>query len=267
MPRLTVRPFVVTGCARSGTTYTSLVLPRLGLRVGHEAVFTPRTRAFVGMGDLDGDCSWLAVPFLNQLGPDSLVIHQVRHPLLVVRSLLGVGFFEQRSPALLRADASYHRLKWQVRDLLEKRGQLERTGRGARPELDFRNFLRAHAPEVWAEPTPAERAMRYWAMWNQEVEHRCATGGLRRRFNPVERLDAEVMTHHLRAIGLPVAVEHVQLVMDHVPTDANTRARMDVTWEELPLGPAREAAELQAARYGYDVHDPDRLPLAPEETA
>src|SRR5690242_2679693 len=108
MPDLSLQPFVVTGCARSGTTYMSALLSGLGLRIGHEVVFGPRTRSFDGWQGQHGDSSWLAAPFLGDLG-DAPVFHQVRHPLKVVRSLVGVRFFADRSAAFLHGDDLYTR--------------------------------------------------------------------------------------------------------------------------------------------------------------
>ena len=86
-----LRPLLVTGCARSGTAYASAVLEGIGLDVGHEAVFGPRTRRFEGFGETHGDSSWLAVPFLDILPEDTYVLHQTRHPQAAPRGLLGVA--------------------------------------------------------------------------------------------------------------------------------------------------------------------------------
>lgn len=75
---------LVTGCGRSGTRYTTFVLRRLGLDVGHERL------------GKDGIASWsLAVdadhvpwgPSLRALSFD-VILHQTRHPLRVVNSVM-----------------------------------------------------------------------------------------------------------------------------------------------------------------------------------
>ena len=267
MPPVSLRPFVVTGCARSGTAYTAAVLSRLGLRCGHEVVFGPATRAFTGFGGQHGDSSWLAVPFLGQLpaGPDgAVVLHRVRHPLKVVRSLLGIRFFDDRSRAFLTADVAYTKVKWRIREELMARGEVEASDKGARPHAAYRAYVRTYAPELWDEPTPAERALRYWAMWNRRVE---AAGpgraaGARRlevRRHFVETLDDAGLAAELAVVGLPVSAEHVGLVTAAVPRDTNTKRVVDVGWDDLPAGPARTAAEELATAYGYDPRDP-RVP-------
>jgi hypothetical protein len=75
---------LVTGCGRSGTRYTTFVLRRLGLDVGHERL------------GRDGVASWsLAVdadhvpwgPSPRALSFD-VILHQTRHPLPVVNSAM-----------------------------------------------------------------------------------------------------------------------------------------------------------------------------------
>src|SRR5262245_1471922 len=73
---------LITGCGRSGTKYIAAVLQKLGLRIGHER-FAP-----------DGIASWQMV-FNDAPIPGrprggvafDVVLHQVRHPLLVIPSL------------------------------------------------------------------------------------------------------------------------------------------------------------------------------------
>jgi hypothetical protein len=89
--------FVVTGCARSGTTYLAELFTALGLPCGHEAVFAPATSHFAGFGSRRGDSSWLAVPFLDELPPNTVVIHVVREPSAVIRSLVATKFFTSGS--------------------------------------------------------------------------------------------------------------------------------------------------------------------------
>jgi hypothetical protein len=78
------RLVLVTGCGRSGTRYTTFVLRRLGLDVGHERL------------GRDGVASWtLAVdggggpwgPSQSDIKFD-VVLHQVRHPLRVMSSVM-----------------------------------------------------------------------------------------------------------------------------------------------------------------------------------
>lgn len=74
----------VTGCARSGTLFTSTIFSKLGIKFGHEE-----------MGK-DGIVSWFLVPEINRRGylyfqskkyRTKYVFHQVRHPLNTINSM------------------------------------------------------------------------------------------------------------------------------------------------------------------------------------
>lgn len=75
---------LVTGCGRSGTKFTALLLQRLGLDVRHEKL------------GRDGIAAWpLAVrtpttPWGPAVAPERFgeIFHQVRHPLAVIRSVV-----------------------------------------------------------------------------------------------------------------------------------------------------------------------------------
>jgi len=257
MPAPELQPFVVTGCARSGTTYVSAVLSGLGLRCGHEVVFGPRTRAFGGFGDQHGDCSWLAAPFLAQTG-DALVFHQVRHPLKVVRSLLGVRFFADRGPLFLRGDDLYTRLKWRVREQLAAAGHVEPSAKLHRPHLVYRAFLGEYAPEVWEPASEGERALSYWLTWTRMI--RQFKDEPRYQAHHVESLDPARIAAMLQTVGLDVTEGHVALSMEKVPTDLNTRRVARFEWSDLPDTALRREAEALADELGYTVEDPRSAP-------
>ncbi len=74
--------FVITGTGRSGTQYIAHVLRQVGIQCGHEDWWNPFNKH---TPDLDGDASWMAVPFLHTY--QGHVFHQVRDPLMVLNSL------------------------------------------------------------------------------------------------------------------------------------------------------------------------------------
>ncbi len=258
MPVATLRPFVITGCARSGTAYMAALLDGLGLRVGHEVVFDPRTRHFDGWQGQNGDSSWLAAPFLADLG-DALVVHQLRHPLKVVRSLVGVRFFADRSRAFLEGDDAYTRAKWAVRERLMSAGHVPHSEHGARPHKVYRAFLATFEPGLWDLTTEPERALAYWVRWTRRI--RDHAGSTTYESHHLERLDPEWVSGLLGRIGLEVDPAHVSLAMTKIPGDLNTRRIAgDLSWSDLPAGPLRREAEDLAAALGYDATDPVGAP-------
>jgi len=257
MEPITLRPFVVTGCARSGTTYMASVLSGLGLRVGHEVIFGPRSSGFDGWQGQHGDSSWLAAPFLDQID-DALVFHQIRHPLKVVRSLVGVRFFADRGPAFLHGDDAYTRAKWAVRERLMAAGHVERSDKGPRPHKLYRQYLATYAPGLWEPASEAERALLYWLTWTRKVVATARPDSY--TAHRVELLDERVVADMLGRVGLPVSAPHVALAMAKVPNDLNSRRVAALEWGDLPDTPLRLEAEEYAAQLGYVPADPSARP-------
>lgn len=91
--------FAVIGTGRSGTGYVSQLLTHCGLVCGHEAWWNPwQQRQHTPA--LDGDASWLALPDVEAGRFDGRVLHIVREPVAVVRSLVGIGFFSRQPSSL-----------------------------------------------------------------------------------------------------------------------------------------------------------------------
>lgn len=99
---------IITGCGRSGTTFSSKVLRRMGLEIGHE-----RLRK-------NGVSSWYLTSKRKkvQLGPslydlrsfNKIIIHQVREPLASISSMLSTGspswrFLSNEIPISLEKDS------------------------------------------------------------------------------------------------------------------------------------------------------------------
>jgi hypothetical protein len=87
--------FVIIGTPRSATAYFSNLCRANGVIVSHEGYFTehgPMLRNPNRRFDTIGDVSWLAPPFLPD--PEVVAVHQVRHPLKVIRSIYEVGLFD-----------------------------------------------------------------------------------------------------------------------------------------------------------------------------
>jgi len=87
--------FVVIAVPRSGTRYFAELCRANGVICAHEGYFTkhgPMLRNPDRRFDAVGDVSWLAPPFLPMEG--MVVVHQVRHPMKVIRSIYEMGLFD-----------------------------------------------------------------------------------------------------------------------------------------------------------------------------
>jgi hypothetical protein len=225
-----LKRFVVAATARSGTTFTSLVLRASGVRCGHEQVFRVRPPGFHGWGDFDGDCSWMSVPFLEELPEGTLVFHQVRHPLAAIRSLASTGQLMPFSPG-----------RHVVMPII-------RAFRGKYPGDRYRSFLRRHDRASFAEPTELARAGRHWLRWNRAIERAAHRAGHTYRRFHLESLDLALLNELLVAIGAPPRQSYPT-----VPTDANKRPSRypHLDWADLPSELRDEVLE-RAESYGYD---------------
>lgn len=127
---------MVTGCARSGTTYTADVLRSAGVAAGHERVLTSD-----GVQDephpLDVTC--FAPPHLPLAGV--LVVHQLRTPLDVIASLVGRAMVTRRQPGSFWPFVTRH--------LPEADEYLEWAQRAACYWLRWNAWAAAHADYTW----------------------------------------------------------------------------------------------------------------------
>lgn len=213
--------FVITGCRRSGTVYSSTLLSRLGVACGHETIFYPS--ALLERSSLAwpatwlGDASWFAAPYLENLPAETLVLHQVRDPLAVIRSLQRTRFFDQPS--------------------------------------SYRRFAELHEPDI-ASGSSLERAMRYWTAWNRLTERAAQVEHLRYRRYRLEDLELGFLEQLLADIGRPVP-EDLASIYASVPLDTNSEGSKEhdheIRWATLPQGPVLDELIELGEHYGYQL--------------
>ena len=89
--------YLFVGTCRGGTAYVSKVLCSVGLKAGHESVFTRRP-VEVGTPDweyYDADVSWLAYSDILTHDYDLRIIRVVRNPMSVIRSIINLRLHTQ----------------------------------------------------------------------------------------------------------------------------------------------------------------------------
>jgi len=135
---------LVTGQGRCGTGYVAHVLSSAGVMCTHEKVFNLRgwewaqeqigLRALYPEWGWQADSSWLAMPYLGKPSvQDMTVVHLVRHPRNVIRSLARIQ-------------------NWTATRY--ERGQ---------------SFLYKHMPELLEYDDPNERSAFFWTEWNKRI--------------------------------------------------------------------------------------------------
>jgi hypothetical protein len=215
--------FVVAATPRSGTKYTAELLQQLNIHCGHERCFSPRRlRTYVETADDDpadafGDASWLVVPHLRRLRRSTVILHQVRHPVRAINSIIGVGQCNWDGP------------------------------RDPGPGIDFARWLRRQTRRwPWPEDQ-AGRAVLFWTRWNEWIE-RTSRRRPTLRYR-IESMSPQLLKEMLEMIGVrPPGDDALTAALDAVSTSTNRRGDPPgvVTWDELP-----EATRRLAERYGY----------------
>jgi len=209
---------LVTGTGRCGLGYVAAVLSSLGMTTGYQDVYNPDS---VRHGEIRwrparGDASWLAAPFLPHFLGD--VIQVVRHPLAVIGSLAGGGFFaasegHDGAPAAWAARVS---------------------------GLDPQAYAELDAPA-----RDIARAAAHVVRWSAMIE-RYARVRVR-----VEDLDVRATAAMLQVFGTSREADRIASVLATVPRGINaTRTRRQVDWSDLPAD-LEPAVRRVAETFGY----------------
>jgi len=226
--------FVVTGCSRSGTTYASELFTAAGFSCGHERVFnilrvvdgSVLPAPFRGHEDRDGDSSWLAAPYLGSLPPGSVVLHQVRHPLEVTRSHLGIRYFADPMVLSMYLADNHH---------------------------DFLDVVRRFTPAALSSPDELDRCIAYWVEWNRLAERAATMNDIVYVRYRVEEMTPGLFRRLVRLVDSGRDDHLLDRVVESVPRTVNTRPRAPaLDWAALPDTPLKREAARMARSYGYD---------------
>jgi len=219
-----VGPFLVTGCGRSGSTFTARLLTNVGIRTSHEEFFTsytpPSTVFAVEQWLVEtktaGEVSGLAAPWLRLLPVNLTVIHLVRNPVAVIASLMGLRN--------LHLEMRYH----------------------ANIKFNFR-----YLPQLKHEDDPLILCMKYWLYWNRLVEP-CA----QYRWQ-VERLQHPLyLRDRLAELGHVWSLEGCEAAIQQSTVADNAGKRdMAVRWNNTPDSWLKRAIRTAAHNYGYSDAD------------
>lgn len=192
------------------------IFEAVGLSSGHEALFNPLQNIWpperAGV-----ESSWLAAPFLDQLPSHVHVVHQVRHPLAVIRSFMGYDFFGSSNP--------------------------------------YVSFCYRHAPEIGRQQGALGRCMQYWISWNEMVESYGAPRHRVEDLSAPLLVDiAASAGFEIPEEEFAVALEKWgDVKVGHL----STPPRFRVSTRELLEHPLGQRLKELAYRYGYDIEDED----------
>jgi len=221
--------FVITGCGRSGTMGTAVLLDSLGVRTSFEEFFSANTALEDVQARFDrwlsatgtvGEVSGLAAPYLSQL-PGTIILHQVRNPVAVLASLMGEWSMTE------------DRMRWM-------------------PNIKFN---RRCLPELSIDDEPLVFYMKYWLLWNEMIE---SFAVLRYKVEDLG-FPSPILDAILQHIGQTAKAEAVyNPVYNHGHRDPR------VTWRAIPSSQLKERIYQKALVYGYTEADLDTYCASPE---
>ncbi len=205
-----------TGCGRSGTGYVAKLITEAGLVCGHEWAFNPFRAGYWGSFEAESSCLALRAVEDGMINYDCLVVHLIRNPLAVIRSVIGVGLLDQNPP---------------------------------RYKAKYTAWLCANTPQCFAPHlSPVTRAALYWLFVNQRAEN-CID--YRLRVEDINELDLREISE---IIGKPLDATALDRVSKN--TNGGQRDDSITWEDVLAsLNPTqRRHFESMAERYGYAHH-------------
>lgn len=223
--------YVIASTPRSATGYSAKIFNNLGLNCTHEGKFNPWVASYHDAAKTTfGDSSWMAVPHLDRLPPNTLILHQVRDPLATLNSNLKPHL----TPSSLFAN-------WD-----------------RRPEEPYSQFIWDYTQNwTWAD-NEKERIMQFWCGWHKWIEYAATKRSDLRyvRFS-IEDLNAEKL-HQLAKNaclncwgGNGPGLKYAARVLKTVPTNFNHHGKVG---SEFTMDNLSDDVKSLAVSYGYSEY-------------
>lgn len=203
-----MKPIIITGTKRAGTTYVSSLITASGYWCSHERVFKCERKFRMNRSTIEA--SWVAAAFLK--GLDAHIIHQVRHPLLVVVSLIARGDFKSHKHASI-------------------------------------DWPRRICPDAFRSgDKQLALCLRFWLEWNRMVskfsDHTWRFDDLRN-----ERV-AKVLSSYGRPVTADRVALGASVLPNRINTSMHKLNPL--SWRDIPNTPLKREVIDDARRYGYD---------------
>lgn len=214
-----VKSFVISGCGRSGTMGMAQLLNNAGVPTSFEDFFrrvmlpndVARYQTWLETAGVAGEVSGLSPPYLKWLPEEILVMHQVRNPVAVVASLMGLRNLHPGSHWL------------------------------ANIRFNFR-----YLPEMKHSDEPLVLCLKYWLGWNSLIEPRAT---YRYCIENVSRV--RVLQKIFEQMGVKETVPLRQVLNQYETTYNSHKRDTSVSWRRIPEGPLKDAVLTKAISYGY----------------
>lgn len=223
---------LICGCGRSGTNYVSAVMNRDRKICGHEEVFSlyrdaPRVSyAF--------ESSWYAAPLIPELPQETRILHIVRDPRQVMRSLHRIGMLA-RNPMINMLGGGG------ITNVLKICAAPRKSLHRYRFVMRHQQLVRNHTAS-FEHDSELKRLEVYWRDWNLLVENGAVQSG-----KPYLRVRLEDLNSQLVEIS-----RFLGLDWDMTPLPP-TNQKTSYAPRAMTFEPFDKATQALAERYGYDV--------------
>lgn len=220
------RKILVTGCPRTGTQYINQLFQNLGFTSTHERIYhygfdpdNPADHREIAKlwKKQDAECSWMALPFLDTIEEDVILIHQIRDPLRSLRCFLHTKILMGDDKAI--------------------------------------TFAQKHLPEI-RKGDNLERAVKFLLFWNGAIELLGRKMGFEYHRCPVENYKPVYLQQLFHGAGHFLPLKRVEDALESLPKDIGRCEgcqEQPVSWEMVKSVPYGDELRRLALRYGYDV--------------
>lgn len=223
------RRFLVCGTGHSATGWASRALTDLGLPCGHETVFDWKgdSGSKQRWASLRGDAAWPAAGWFDRLEGTERIVHLVREPLRVVRSLLGIRMFADRCDCHPEQP-------------------------GVHLATPYARFMLSRLPSLQEPEDELGRAIRWVSGWTHHIAHEARLGQLEyRRCRAEDLQDPDELAQLARWLGSRATPRQAAQANRTLGTRTNTHDPVELEWREVEAHPLGEELVGHAEELGY----------------
>lgn len=215
--------FVVASTPRSATRYITAVLNKAGILTTHE-LLCKDCHCWWGAFEcpIIAEVSWLLPPRLDKMPSEIILLHQIRHPVPTINSIIRTHHME---PTKTR------NTRWLFGPATEKLGLHRWPG------------------------DALGRAIYFWCEWHKAIleKSKCTPNYYRYQIETVLAAELSLVLHGATPVDVQPFLPRLQRALTDVAKDYNVAGRRTFTigWDDLTT----EAKEL-AGRFGYNESIP-----------
>lgn len=234
-----MRKFVITGCGRSGTTYIFNLLSNIGCECRQEEYYASlikkgplfyslkhkyKLKLLNAVWDTNyqGEAAWQAVPYLGYLPKSVIVFHQIRHPMMYIRSR-------------------------------QKKGLVSGPFRQKYCQIDISTV---NEREFFILPLEDQvnYLTEFWIKWNLMVEERVKIHKNTYFRYKIEDVDKDLILKLMDMVGFKVDTVKLEQEFSTLPKNIHSRgsSNQSINWQMVKPSLLEQVKQL-SGKYGYNI--------------